>query len=121
MKSTIKKLVAVITCASVIAGLASVSNAYSINSGSTATVGTKYATYGYHAYEYKVSYVLFDGMPVGAYTSGLKLKVDSNNVCTINTSQKSGNYQAFSTGTHTYRLENNSGKHVAITFNKLNY
>lgn len=38
-----------------------------------------------------------------------------------NTSQKSGNYQAFSTGTHTYRLENNSGKHVAITFNKLNY
>lgn len=121
MKSTIKKLVAVITCASVIAGLASVSNAYSINSGSSANVGTKYATYGYHAYEYKVSYVLFDGLPAGTYISGLKLKVDSNNVCIINTSQKSGNYQAFSTGTHTYSLENNSGKHVAITFNKLKY
>lgn len=120
-KSIMKKVVSVITCMSILAGVASVSNAYSINSGSSASVGSKYATDGYHGYEYQVSYILFSGMAAGSYASGLYFKVDSNLICEINTSHKKSNYQAFGSKTHYYTLNNTSGKHVSVTFSKLQY
>lgn len=114
-KSLIKKLVSIITCISILGGVAATSNAYSINSGSSAEIKTHNdSPYDYWTYIYDVSYVHFDGMAVGAFTSGLTVKVNSYYVCTVNTAHKKGPFYNPSSGTNSYKLHNNSSKHVAI-------
>ena len=39
----------------------------------------------------------------------------SNFVCMVNSNQSGGSYTLGSTGTHTYKLYNETGKHVSIT------
>ncbi len=123
----IKKVISVIACVSVIAGIASISNAYSINSGSSKFLKTRHnVSSGSYGYSYKVSYVLFDGLATGAYAPGLVLKAKmsggpSVTICSINTSQKSGNYSIPVSGDYDFSLYNGSSKHVAITFDYLNY
>lgn len=118
-KRVIKKIVSVLACASMLAGMASISNATSINNGSSATIGTKNVSSGSHNFSYYVSYIHYDGLAVGAHMSGLRLRADMGNdsdyVCSVNSNQAGGSYTISHSGTHTYRLYNNTGKHVSIT------
>ena len=126
-KKIIKKIVSVLVCASMIAGVASISNATSINSGSSSNLGVYQATAGTNHYSYTVDYIHYDGLAVGAFIqSGLTVRfkypttgttIEQNTVCTVNTSSGSGTYYTGYSGGHTFRLHNNTGKHVSITFN----
>lgn len=121
-KRIVKKVVSVIACASILAGYASICNAYSlsINSGSSGYITTKTCSVGNHNYSYNVSYVLFDGCAVGAYLNGLTIKSHKGNtvlnICTVNKGSKSGSYYIPYSGSYTYKMHNGSTKHVAITF-----
>ncbi|MCR4702852.1 MAG: hypothetical protein K5665_04200 [Saccharofermentans sp.] len=126
IRNVVKKIVSVVMCVSVLAGYASISNAYSINAGAIGYVGTAYASSGGgHSFSYEVSYIYYNDLAVGAYLYDLSLKadmnVDSDKVCNINMPQKSGTYHVTSSGSHTYNLHNDTSKHVYITFDYLNY
>lgn len=119
-KNIVKKLVSVIVCGSMIASFATVSNAVSINSGSSYKFLTRNCSIGNHNYSYNVSYVKFDGCATGAYLSGLTIKSHKDptvlNICTVNQSSKSGLYYIPSSGNYAYKMHNNATKHVSITF-----
>ena len=114
-KSIIKKIVSVIACISMLAGYASISNAYSIDPGYSATIAEHDdSDYYYYTYEYTVSYIHFDGLATGAYMNGLTVYVNSDYVCAVNTSHKTGPYHVSVNDYNYYKLYNDTSKHVAI-------
>ena len=119
-KSIFKKVVSVIACASILAGYASISSAASINSGSSYKFMSRNCSIGNHNYSYNVSHILYDGCSEGAYLPGLTIKAYKGatviNICTVNTSSKSGSYYVPSTGSYDFKMVNNTGKHVSISF-----
>ncbi len=119
-KSIFKKVISVIACISILASYASISNAASIDSGSSYGFMSRNCSSGNHNYSYNVSYVLFDGCAVGAFLNGLTIKAHKGatqvNVCTVNTSSKSGKYYIPSSGKYDFKMHNDAIKHVAITF-----
>lgn len=123
-KRIVKKVVSVIACASILAGYASICNAYSIDNNYTALVATHDISKGKHDYGCYTSYIHYDGLAVGSFIPGLRLRAnkggDSDLVCEVTSSYKSGKYTITTGGSHQYKLHNNSGKHVSITFS-INY
>lgn len=120
-RSTIKKIISIIACVSMLIGYASICSAASINSGSSDYIKSPSCSVGNHNYSYSVSYVHFDGLAVGAFISGLKVKAKKTpstviNICNVNKSSGSGLYYIPYSGTYEYRLYNNSSKHVTITY-----
>lgn len=124
--NSIKKVVSVIACASILAGYASICSAttFSINNNYAALVETHSISQGKHDYGCYTSYIYYDGLAVGTFIPGLRLRAnkggDSDLVCEVNSSYKSGKYTITTGGSHQYKLHNNSGKHVSITFS-INY
>ena len=122
ISNTVKKLVSVIACMSVLFGYTLKSNAYSavINSGSSVLMFERNCASGPHNYNCNVSYVKFDGLAEGNYYYGLKVRATKGitilNICSINSMYKSGTYIVPSAGTYSYRLYNQSDRKVTIQF-----
>ncbi len=116
-KKYIKRIVLVAVCASVLVSFATISNAVTINDGSSEFLLTDYVYSGVRTYEYKVSYIYYNGLAVGAYIPGLTVYADYDHVCDVDTSSDTGPYWINSSGYHDYRLYNDTGKDVTITFN----
>lgn len=120
-KRIIKSIVSVMACASIVTGMALISsaNTYSINNGSSKIVGTKTVNAGDNNYSYSITYIQYDGLPMNTYATGLRLRADrgsdSDNVCAVISSSSNGTYHITTSGSHTYRLYNNTGKNVTLT------
>ena len=120
-KRVSKKLVSILACVGLIAGFASVSNAatknFTLNPGVTGQVDYISKSAGTYSYSYAITYVHFDGLPVGAFMPGLDFEVSGSNpstICSVNSTTKSGSYYLSSGGYHYYRVCNNSSKKVIV-------